>query len=99
MSQVRFLPLARQDLHQIWEYIARDNIDAADRVVAENQDACHRLTVMPDTGHHREDLTTKPYLFWPVRSYLIIYRPEAKPLEIIAVLHGARDVPRIIENR
>jgi plasmid stabilization system protein ParE len=35
-------------------------------------------------------------LFWPVYSYLIIYRPDKKPLEVLRVLHGNRDVTRIL---
>lgn len=51
--------------------------------------ACQRLAQMPGMGL-REDLTDEPLRFWPVYSYLIIYRPETQPLEIVRILHGAR---------
>jgi antitoxin ParD1/3/4 len=53
---------------------------------------------MPGQGHTRKDLTDLPVLFWPVGSYLIVYDPEKRPLEILRVLHGARDVETILGN-
>jgi len=38
-------------------------------------------------------------LFWPVRSYQIIYRRESTPLEIVAVLHGKRNIRAILRKR
>lgn len=49
-------------------------------------------------GHLREDLTDKPVLFWPVGSYLVIYNPVRKPIEIVRVLHGRRDLPRLLQG-
>ena len=34
-----------------------------------------------------------------VNSYLIVYRPETRPLQIVALLHGNRDVERILTER
>jgi len=34
-----------------------------------------------------------------VYSYLIVYRPESRPLEIVSILHGRRDVARILTER
>jgi plasmid stabilization system protein ParE len=48
-------------------------------------------------GHRREDLTARAdVLFWPVYSYLIIYRPGRRPIEILRVLHGKRDVAKTL---
>jgi plasmid stabilization system protein ParE len=47
----------------------------------------------PGLGHRRPDLTDEQVYFWTVRkSYLVIYVPGTKPLEIVRILHGARDV-------
>ena len=54
--------------------------------------AFQKLADCPGLGHKRQDLTSSPVLFWPVWSYLVIYRPETRPLQIVRVLHGARDV-------
>jgi antitoxin ParD1/3/4/toxin ParE1/3/4 len=57
-----------------------------------------RLAEMPEIGHSRKDLANEPLRFWPVYSYLVIYRPEARPLQVVRVLHGSRDVRRILED-
>ncbi|HEY6393651.1 MAG TPA: type II toxin-antitoxin system RelE/ParE family toxin [Bryobacteraceae bacterium] len=68
------------DLDAIWEYIAADNIAAADRCVGKLFDAFEALGRTPGMGHRREDRTQYPVLFWPVGAYLIIYRAERRPL-------------------
>jgi len=55
-----------------------------------------RLARAPGTGHWRDDLTDKRHRFCLVHSYLIIYRHETKPLQIIRVLHAARDLQSIL---
>jgi antitoxin ParD1/3/4/toxin ParE1/3/4 len=57
-----------------------------------------KLARIPGMGHSREDLADESLRFWPVYSYLIIYRPESRPLEVVRVLHGSRDVRRILEG-
>ncbi len=47
----------------------------------------------------REDLTDEVVKFFPVYSYLVVYRPETKPLQIVSILHGHRDVPAILKDR
>jgi plasmid stabilization system protein ParE len=90
---------AEFDLDEIWEYIAADNIDAADRWIGKLFDAFEALGQMPGMGHRREDLTTYPVLFWPVGAYLIIYRAERRPIEIVAVTQGSRDIPAFLNRR
>jgi plasmid stabilization system protein ParE len=48
-------PEALTDIDEIWEYIAADNIEAADRVVAEIFAAGHTLATSPHMGHRRPD--------------------------------------------
>jgi antitoxin ParD1/3/4/toxin ParE1/3/4 len=79
------------DLDEIWEYIADDDVDAADRWIGRLFDAFEALARTPGMGHKREDLTDYPVVFWPVGSYLIIYRAEHRPIEIVAVAQGSRD--------
>jgi plasmid stabilization system protein ParE len=90
---------AELDLDDIWEYIARDSINAADRWVGKLFDAFEALSRTPGMGHKREDLTQYPVLFWPVGSYLIIYRAELQPIEIVAVTQGSRDIPAFLRLR
>ena len=51
-----------------------------------------RLAANPNLGHLRQDLADEPLRFWQVYSYLVIYRPQAEPLQIVRVLHASRDV-------
>ncbi len=97
MADYFYSPEARLDLFAIWEYIARDNLDAADRVEQEIQRAVQLLVTQPELGHHRSDLTSKPVRFWPVHSYLIVYDPAARPLEVIRILSGYRDVAALLQ--
>ena len=62
------------DLDEIWEYIAADSIDIADSVSSKFFDAFQQIALNPNIGHKREDLTAQDVLFWPVNSFLIIYR-------------------------
>ena len=76
MSDYILGPDADLDLDDIWEYIAADSVDAADRWIKKLFDAFDAIARNPGIGHKREDLTAYPVLFWPVGSYLIIYRAE-----------------------
>ena len=96
MSSFKLSPEAFQDIEGIWDFIAEDNVDAADRVREEIFSACEMLAAVPGMGHLRQDLADEPLRFWPVYSYPINYRPEVTPLEIVRVLHGARDVKHLL---
>jgi len=95
MKRFKLSPEAAQDVREIWAYIASDSIKAARRLRLQIFDACQRIANNPGIGHSREDLTDKPVLFWPVGSYLIIYAVR-KPVEIVRVLHSARDIPSLL---
>ncbi len=97
MADFFYSPQARQDLLEIWEFIARDSLDAADRVEREMEQAVAALVRNPWRGHTRRDLTSKPVLFWPIYSYLIIYNPAARPLEVVRILSGYRDIAAMLK--
>lgn len=90
---------AAADLDAIWEYIAQDDMDAADRWIAKLFDAFDALARTPGMGHKREDLTSYPVLFWPAGAYLIIYRTTSGGVEIVAMTQGARDIPSFLRQR
>ncbi|MEW6304251.1 MAG: type II toxin-antitoxin system RelE/ParE family toxin [Verrucomicrobiota bacterium] len=93
MRSYRLTNAAEDDLFNIWAYIAEDNPKAADRLEDDIFEACLQLARRPDLGHFRRDLTDKPVRFFPVRStYLVVYDPAADPIQIIRILHGARNV-------
>src|SRR5438067_477233 len=88
-------PLAAQDITEIWEFIAQDNLLAARRVREEILSAIRSLVTFPNQGHKRPDLTARALRFTLVREYLIAYAPDEKPLWVVAVIHGRRN-PRVI---
>jgi plasmid stabilization system protein ParE len=89
-------PRAEQDIGDIWDYIAADSMDAADRVLTALEKAILRLAKTPGVGHLREDLADRRHRFLLVYSYLIVYRFETKPIQIIRVIHAARDAQSIL---
>jgi antitoxin ParD1/3/4/toxin ParE1/3/4 len=58
-----------------------------------------KLAEFPGIGHLREDVTDEPIRFWCVYSYLIAYRPHTKPLEILRIVHGARDLGPLFRRK
>ena len=98
MKRFKLSPEAASDIRDIWAYVAQDSTKAARRVRLQIFDACQRIAENPGIGHRRADLTDKPVLFWPVGSYLIIYRAAPKSAEIVRVLHGAVDMASRLET-
>ena len=99
MSGYRFTPQAVDDLFEIWHYIASDNREAANRVESAIFEACAFVAESPLRGHRRTDLTPLALRFWnvqPYRNYVIVYDPATKPVHVVRILHGARDVPAIL---
>ena len=93
-------PQAALDLLEIWRYIKKHGgVEMAERVESVIRDKIVFLSKTPDAGHSRKDLTDEPVKFFPVYSYLIVYRPETKPLQIVAIIHGRRDVKRMLKGR
>lgn len=89
-------PLAARDLNEIWDYVASDSITAADRVLMALEKALYGLAKNPGKGHRREDLADGRHRFFLVYSYLIVYRAETKPMQVIRVLHASRDVQTLL---
>lgn len=98
MKGYEFSAEARDDLLEIWAYIAGGNLVAAERVEKDIYEACEMLAKNPGAGHKRAELTAESVLFWPVRGqYLVIYVRGTQPLRIVRILHGARDVSAEME--
>jgi plasmid stabilization system protein ParE len=101
MSAYVLTPRAKADIFGIWSYIAEDNQDAADRVEQAIYDACVFIAKTPLRGHTRPDLTARLLRFWTLTRYpndAVVYRPETAPLQIVAVLHGKRNIRRILKR-
>jgi plasmid stabilization system protein ParE len=93
--------LAKTDIFEIWSYIAERNEQAADRVEQAIFDACAFVAESPMRGHTRADLTARSLRFWTLTRYpnfTVVYTPEVVPLQIVAVLHGKRNLRRILRK-
>src|SRR5947207_13402592 len=99
MTPYVLTPLAKAHILDIWSYSSDDSGDAANRVEQAIYEACGFVAEAPFCGHSRPGLTTRPLRFWTLtryRNYSIVYRPETAPLQIVAVLHGKRNIRRIL---
>lgn len=96
--RVVYAPAAQADLQEIADYIARDSIDSALRVLSEIELAVNRLAENPQLGPVRPDLapTDSELRFWTIYSYLIAYRYDSDTLEVVRVLSGFRDLSDIL---
>jgi plasmid stabilization system protein ParE len=92
-------PEAEGDLRQIWRYLLGEaGLAVANRIQGKLVDAFEGLADVPGKGHKRPDLTSRDVLFFSVYQYMIVYR-RAELVEIVAVLHGKRDVKRLLRTR
>jgi toxin ParE1/3/4 len=93
-------PQAALDLVEIWRYIKEQTgLTMADRVESGILEKIAFLAGTPGAGHSRKDLTEEDVKFFSVYSYLIVYRPTTKPLQIFSILHGRRDLEQILKGR
>jgi plasmid stabilization system protein ParE len=99
MSNFVLSPDAEEDVFQIWAYLfRRAGLDMANRIESELYNTFEALARMPGQGHRRPDLTDAPVLFFALYQYLIVYRTKT-PIEIVRVLHGRRNVERMLKAR
>lgn len=90
-------PAADEDVFEIWRDLAKQaGYAIANRVEGELYEAFGALAEVPGQGHRREDLTRKDLLFFNVYSYMIVFR-IADPIEIVRVLHGRRNLKRLLK--
>ena len=94
MRRTRLTPSAKADLADLAAFIAGESPTAALRVSRRLRAEMRRLARQPGLGHRREDLADEALRAWIVYSYLVIYRADTKPLQIVRVLHSSRDVRR-----
>ncbi len=74
MTGYDFHPQASIDLDEIWEFIAADNLDAADRVIEDILGAIDVLVPFPHQGYRRRDLTSRPLRFTQARAISLLTR-------------------------
>lgn len=98
-AATRYSRAARADLLDIWLYIARDDVTAADNQLGRLEEAVTRLRDFPDIGHQREDAGRGLRVLLQ-DSFLIIYRrePDAGIVSIERIVHGSRNLTAIFHG-
>lgn len=91
MVQVRKRPLAFADLADIWTFIADDSKQRADLFLDLLEDKLSLLATQPEMGRARPELAPGLRAF-PVKRYVVFYRPLHDGIEVRRVLHSVRDV-------
>jgi toxin ParE1/3/4 len=90
----RLSTAAQTDLDDCWLYIARDNPQAADRFLDALEEKFSMLATHPGLGRKCDELRPGLQRF-PVGTHVIFYRLRTKHIEIVRVLHGARDIEAV----
>lgn len=83
---------ARQDLREIFEYIASENPNAARRLLGEIKEQAHILIDNPQIGRAGRVEGTRE-LVLAGTNYILPYRVKGKQIQILSVFHGARKWP------
>jgi antitoxin ParD1/3/4/toxin ParE1/3/4 len=100
VTRYRLTVEAAQDLADIEAYLAQHaGPGVALHVLGRMRRAIERIARLPGIGHVRRDVTDQPVRFWKVYSYLVIYDPAPRPIHIIRVLHGSRDIAALLGPR
>jgi plasmid stabilization system protein ParE len=90
---------ARRDVFDLWLYIAKDSVEAADRVEAVIFENCELLAENPRIGKFTMRATKRPLLSWPAlpyKNYLIFYEFRHGGITIVRIVRGERDIPKLL---
>jgi toxin ParE1/3/4 len=89
-------PMAVADVEEIGYYVARDDRGAAQRLVERFSAAFALLADHPHVGRRREEF--RQVRSFVVRRYVVLYREVRDGIEIIRVMHGARDIATALKD-
>jgi len=97
MPKLILSEFVESELSAIWDYIAIDNLDAADRFLEAANVTFHELAHMPGMGRirnfpHARLHNLRSFRVQGFENYLIIYHPIPAGIEVFHVVHGARDL-------
>jgi plasmid stabilization system protein ParE len=93
------LPRALLDLVETAEYIAKDDVDAADRFFDAFEASLELICRTPKIGSIRQFEDRVEVRMWPIRGFektLIFYTESPDEIVILRVIHSSRDYARFI---
>jgi toxin ParE1/3/4 len=98
-------PQVERDLIEIGTFIAQDKLPPAERFLKVAEETMGRLSAMPGMGRtwdsslpHLSGIRVLP-MPSGFRNYLIFYRPIEDGIEVLAIMHGARNLGAALESR
>ena len=94
---VYFSSLAVADLAEIRDYIAERNVAAAEKLLDAIEEACSRFAGCPQIARSRDDLLLGIRVFPVKKNYAVFYRILEDEVEIVRVVHAARDFNRLLD--
>ena len=95
--RIRRLPRAIRDVDDIWLHIAADDPAAATRMVERLATAVARLADFPESGRARPEIGAGARSV-VVGRYLVLYRINGEFVDIVRVIHGAREITRLLNG-
>jgi toxin ParE1/3/4 len=96
MPKAIYTPGAKQDLTQITQYIARDNLSAAMEWLGKTRITCELLAAQSGIGQLVKTKRFSDARRHVAGNYLVYYRPISDGVEILMVVHGARDQDKLL---
>ena len=90
-NKFRKLPQADLDLDSIWNFIAADDIQAAERQIDRIGKIFQMLVENPLAGRERPELR-KNLRSFPVGSYVVFYIPVSDGIEVARVMNSRQDI-------
>ena len=95
---------ADRDLADQVEHIAEEHPAAARRYLLAVERAFERLLEMPEMGVRRafNGRRLEGVRMWPVpgfNNFLIFYRVTQRSVQIVRIVHGAQNIPRVLSER
>ena len=88
-------PAAENDLTEIWLNIAAENSRSADRFLDKIAFRIQQLASFPGSGPRRPEIATDARSL-TIGNYIVLYRFDSERVEILRVVHGARDITTLL---
>jgi toxin ParE1/3/4 len=95
VAESHYSPLAADDLYENAEFIARDNLTAAETWIDSIQATCEMLADNPGVGEVRQTRSLGPCRSFVLGSYVIFFRPFRDTVEIVRIIRADRDISQI----
>ncbi|MEM1041942.1 MAG: type II toxin-antitoxin system RelE/ParE family toxin [Bacteroidota bacterium] len=96
MGRVLQTPPARRDITDIWLYLAERSPATADKTLDRLNDGLGLLATQPFMGRARPEIGTTVRSF-VIGSFTAFYEPLDDGIELLRVIHAARDLNRAFD--